>query len=324
VTSVAENDRDKEALALMDSAQRLIVQGEWVQAAGALERAAALHKEAGRAYDEARCLQLAATLRRSAGEPERARLLADRAAAVAPQDQPLAVSIAAEQAETAFVTGNYGDAIAASSHAIATARTAGLKPEGLSALLRRRAAAWINVGAIEAAEQDFDEACGLLPKETAGFVRTEQANLLLQHGRAEEAERVLSAVSLGADAHLLAEVLVARARLERAAGRLADSLDLASKARDAALQAVAPLSYFAASVQMAEAYEAGNDRVNAYRTLAAAWATLGDLMGVAVARSWVEPVLLAYQFKWGDRPFDQAKRGYEQRRRAVIKTRDNG
>jgi len=53
--------RDDKAEALMRTANSLIPQGKWPEAAEALEEAAWMHAEAGRSYDESRCLQLAAT-----------------------------------------------------------------------------------------------------------------------------------------------------------------------------------------------------------------------------------------------------------------------
>jgi len=323
VTVAAETERDDRALELMQRAHELIPRGEWDAAALALEQAATLHQETGRAYDRARCLQLAATLRRSAGDAEHARLLVERAAAVAPEDDQLAVSIAAEQAETAFAEGRFADAVAAWDRAIDIAREAGAKADGLSAMLRRRAAARISAGEVEPASLDFDEACRLLEqsrgKVTAGFVRAEQANLLLQYGHADRACQVLDALKTSPDPHLLADVLVVRARLARRGGRIDEAADFAARARDAALETVAPVSYFAASVELAEASEARLDRTQAYGTLATAWATLGDVLGEGVARSWVEPVLASYRIKWGEPAFLQAKREYEARRRAAIR-----
>ena len=51
---------------LAQRALSLIPRGDWAGAAAALEQAAALHAQAKRTYDDARCLQLAATLRRLA------------------------------------------------------------------------------------------------------------------------------------------------------------------------------------------------------------------------------------------------------------------
>src|SRR5207248_10897458 len=69
----AEQARDDRAHALMQSALALIPQGSWPEAAAALEEAAMLHAQASRSYDQARCLQLAATLRRSAGQTSKSR-----------------------------------------------------------------------------------------------------------------------------------------------------------------------------------------------------------------------------------------------------------
>jgi len=321
VTVAHETDRDDQALALMRRAHELIPRGEWEGASAALEQAAALHEAAGRAYDRARCLQLAATLRRSAGDAVNARLLADRAATAAPQDQQLAISIAAEQAETAFAESRYRDAVSAWSRAIGQAREAGLKADGLSAMLRRRAAARVSAGEVEPALRDYDEAFRLLEssrgRETAGFVRTEQADLLFQYGHADHAALVLDAIDAGSGPHLLAEMSVMRARLARAAGRIDDAIECASRAREAALEAIAPVSYFAASVELAEGYAARLDRTNSYGALATAWATLSDVLGEGVARSWVEPVLICYQIQWGEQAFLEAKRNYEARRRAA-------
>src|SRR5262249_47285912 len=146
VTVMAEQSRDERAHALMQSAARLVPEGRWEQAASALEEAAALHRESGRGYDHARCLQLAASLRRSSGDPEADRKLVEDAAHAAPLDAPLALSIAAEQGETAFAEGRLAESLSAWTDAIDKAAPAGLKPEGRSALLRRRAAILVSLG----------------------------------------------------------------------------------------------------------------------------------------------------------------------------------
>ena len=93
------------------------------------------------------------------------------------------------------------------------------------------------------------------------------------------------------DLQLRAEILVQRARLARGAGDIAVARTHATAAHDAALAAVAPVPYFAASVELAEALDAAGLRVDAYTALATAWGTLSDLLGSEVARSWVEPCL---------------------------------
>jgi tetratricopeptide (TPR) repeat protein len=327
--------RDDQAYALMQAAVGLIPEGRWREAARALEEAASMHAEAGRSYDEARCLQLAATLRRSGGEAGKAHTLVERAAAVAPAALTLAVSISAEEAETALAEGRYQEAVAAWTKALDNGRQSGLKPEGISAILRRRAASCMALGKIEQANSDFDRACQTLEdagtKETALFVRIEQAELLWRYGQSSEAERLatrLEADLAGKEAspHLLAELLVLRARLARAVGETDKALNYARRSRDAALQAIAPVSYFAASVELAEALQEQRDFSNAYGALSTAWATLSDVLGNDTALSWIEPCLLTYQLRWGEPVFRQAKKEYEARRRAELKldSKDRG
>jgi tetratricopeptide (TPR) repeat protein len=319
--------RDDTVEALMQTAHALIPKGKLPEAAEALEKAARLHAEAGRSYDQSRCLQLAATLRRSSGQVDEARSLIERAANSAQEDLPLLISIAAESAETAFAQGQYANAVSAWSEALDKAQDAGLKPDGRCALLRRRAQAFLALGQIGPAKSDFDRAWDLVAAahghETAGFVRTEEANLLLQYGHPDDAEQILSALNTGllggpTDPHLAAEMFTVRARLARAADQDRVAVEYARRARSAALKAVAPLSYFAASVELAEALEAQGSLVESYGTLATTWATLSDVLGGDAARSWVEPCLMAYQLKWGEAIFAQARKEYEATRRSNL------
>jgi ATP/maltotriose-dependent transcriptional regulator MalT len=321
-------ERDDRAYALMQTALELIPQGQWREAARLLEEAASIHAEGGRSYDEARCLQLTAALRRSGGEAGKAHALLERAAAVAQDVQPLTVSISAEEAETALAEGRYQDAVAAWTKALDQGRQSGLKPKGISAILRRRAAAFAALGEIEQANSDFDQACLTLgsagERQKSRFVRIEQAELLWRYGRLDETERVVARLETDlanteVSPHLFAELLVLRARLARARGELDNALDYARRSRDAALQAVAPVSYFAASVEVAGALQAQGDFSNAYGALSTAWATLSDVLGEETARSWIEPCLLMYQVRWGESVFRQAKKEYEARRRAELK-----
>lgn len=319
--------RDDKAEALMRTANSLIPQGKWPEAAEALEEAAWMHAEAGRSYDESRCLQLAATLRRSSGQVERARSLLDRVGDSAQEDQPLAISIAAERAETAFAEGQYQDAVSAWNDALGKGQEAGLRADGTSALLRRRAAAFLALRQIGPARSDFDRACEMVAAsrghETAGFVRTEEANLLLQCGYRDDAEQVLSTLETGLldgpkDPHLGAEIFLVHARLALAAKQVETAVEYARRARFAALEAVAPLSYFAASVKLAEALAEQDKLVEAYGTLTTAWARLSDVLGQDAAQSWVEPCLMAYQLKWGEEIFAQTRKKYEATRRAEL------
>jgi tetratricopeptide (TPR) repeat protein len=265
---------------------------------------------------------LAATLRRAAGAPDRARVLLEEAAAVAPADQPLAVSIAAERAQIASVEGRHHDAIEAWSDALARGREADLGAPGTAALFRGRAASLASLGRLSEAAADFSDAFLLVESDsgtaTACFVLIEEAGLLLQFGHRAEAEEVVRDVEARApsdDSHLRAEILVLRARLAREDGDWPGSVDSATRARTAALEAVAPVSYFAACVELAAAYGYRGDFEAAYTVLATAWGTLSDVIGPEAASAWVEPVLAAYRVTWGAERFARAKAAHDERRR---------
>jgi tetratricopeptide (TPR) repeat protein len=319
--------RDSEAETLMRAAVDLIAQGSWLEAAASLERAAQLHAEAGRDYDQARCLQLAATLRRSAGDLAAAGRLSARAASIDYGDSRLGVSIAAEQAESAFAAGEFESALSAWNLALDRAPGAQLAADALAALFLRRATTLLALDRVHEAFGDFDQAYRLLDEshtdQTASFVRTEEATLLLQAGYAKESEKIVEALEARLSAedrtpHLAAEILILRARLARAAGHDESAAEFALRARDFALEAVAPLSYFSAAAELAGAFDFIGNRVAAYGALASAWVTLADLLGNEAARSWIEPCLLAYQLKWGAEDFAETKACYETERRADI------
>jgi hypothetical protein len=314
---------DERADTLLRSALERVSGGAWADAARTLEAAAALHARAGRREDEAQCLQLAATLARASGGVGAP--LAARAAA-APAGGPLAVSVAAERAETAFGERRHDDAVVAWTATLDAGRAAGLGADGTSAVLLRRAASLVALGGLGDAAEDVAESFRLLDEgsgpERAPFVLVEHARLLLRHGHVRDAARVVAALDAPlarwpADFHLHAEVHVLRARLARLGGEVDRAVDLALEGRDAALRAVAPVSYLAAAVELAEALESREDRADAYGALATAWVTLADLLGADVGRSWVEPCLVAYQLRWGREVFQEAKRRYEARRRTV-------
>src|SRR6185437_6226739 len=208
---------------LMESAHRLIAQGSWAKAGAALEEAAAIHMQAGRSYDQARCLQLAATLHRSAGDLAKAAMLADRAGTIPTGDAPLDVSIATERAQSAFDQGRYDESIQAFDRALDAAESAKMPPGQMSALERKRAAAQAAMGSIEQASRGFERACELLDVSGdhagAQFVRVEEAGMLAENGRTDQAQAILDAIDASGDAHLRADILVLRSKLARAGGQ---------------------------------------------------------------------------------------------------------
>ncbi|KVD68441.1 hypothetical protein [Burkholderia ubonensis] len=323
---------------LLDAALARLRRGDLAGAAEALEQAAGATtaSPASRdAIDRARSLQLAASLRSALGQSEAARALADQAAAVLPGDVPTEIAALVRQAEADEAAGRWRDAARRYGMALDEARQTPIgadasvpPPSGtpppsapqsdatrLIALLRARAACLIADGAYAEAAADFDAACALATPPIAAFLRTEHARLLADAGAFDAARAALPPPDPN-DAQLAAEIGVEHARLERAAGHWSAARLAAGAARARALEAVAPVPYFAASVELAEIHDALGERTDAYGSLATAWATLSDLLGADVARSWVEPCLLALRMRWGEAGFDQAKRAHDDRRRA--------
>jgi hypothetical protein len=303
------------AEALMRAALPLMGRGAWGAAAGTLEKAATLHQNAGRPDEAARCLQGAVALRRAEGDAEAAWALAGRAATVAPANLPMRVATLAQQAQAAADAGEFEAAADAYGASLDAADRAGLDANARIALLRGREAAHIALGELGAAEADTAAACALADPRIAAFLRTEQARLLLNAGHPAEAAGVLPAPS-AADRQLRAEILVEQARLAHLAGNAAKARDLATDARTSALEAVAPVPYFAASVEQSQALDALGDRAGAYTALTSAWGSLSDLLGREIAQSWVEPCLLALRLRWGDGEFVAVKAAHDARRRA--------
>jgi tetratricopeptide (TPR) repeat protein len=230
---------------------------------------------------------------------------------------PLAVAGHAERAMAAAAQGDHAQAVAVFGTALDVAAQAVLPPSVPIALLRARSASLIALGRLDAAAADVARACEIGDPALAPFLRTEHADRLLDAGYAAEAR---SALPSEADAEPLnrAEITLVRARLARHAGDAAQARQLAEAARRIARQAVAPVPYFAAGVLLADLRDAAGDRIGAYGILATAWATLGDLLGAPVARSWVEPCLLALRLRWGDAGFAAAKAAHDARRRAAL------
>ena len=300
---------------LLQGALAWVSGGDFARAAILAEEAATLHGQAGRTADQALALQLAAALKWAAGDTESSRVLSQRAARIAPENLPITVASLASQAEAAAAQGHYRRAADIFGASLENARAARLPPASQIALLRRRGACRIADGDYAAADTDFAAATDLALPRIAAFLRTEQARLLLDAGQADAAARVLPEPDLS-DPQLLAEIEAQKARLARATGDVEAMRQHASAARSAALVAVAPVPYFTASVELAEAFDLLGRRTEAYTIMTTAWATLSDLLGSNVARSWIEPCLIALQLRWGDAQFSAVKQAHDARRRA--------
>jgi hypothetical protein len=304
------------AMTLMQAALGRIAGGDIAGAGADLEQAAALHAQAGRSYDEARCLQLAASLKRMGGDGAEAAGLMQRAAALDVRDLPLAVSIAAEAAEEAHSAGRWEEALERWTRCLATARTAGLRPDGMIALHDRRSQAALELDRPDEAEEDLERACAIADEAVAWRLRAQHASRLIDRGSAERAARLLPPDGQAiADPMARAMLAVQQARLARQSGALDRARSWASEARSAAREAIAPLPYFTGSVELAEICDEAGDRSAAYAALTSCWATLSDLLGRETARSWIEPCLLALQLRWGDAAFAAVKQAHDEARK---------
>jgi tetratricopeptide (TPR) repeat protein len=234
-----------------------------------------------------------------------------------PQDLPLAVAGHAERAMAAASQVDHAAAATLFGAALEAAAQAGLPPAVRIALLRARSASLIALGRLDAAAADVAQASELGDPALAPFLRTEHADRLLESGYAADARRALPSEA-GAEPLNRAEITLVRARLARHAGDDKQARQLAEAARQQAREAVAPVPYFAASVLLADLYDAAGDRLGAYTILATAWATLGDLLGGPVARTWIEPCLAAMRLRWGEVGFATTKAAHDARRRAAL------
>ena len=293
---------------LVSAALDRVPRGEWLDAARDLEEAAALYAQERQTAEQAKCLEFAAKLRRNSG---------DRAGSSALLGEiPSSPGLAAEQAESLFAEGKFADSVNAWTRLL----DAGLPGEAASAVLRRRAEGWLAQGTLAGAAADYAEAASLIDSRRSPFVIVEHAKTLLRYGHPDDARHAIAQVESGPDRHLQAEAGVVRASIARAEGDLDAALAEANAARSAALEAVAPVSYFSASVELAEALRMKGDRTGAYGALVTAWATLSDVVGGGAAHSWVDPLLTAYNLAWGDEDFGLAKARYEEARRRARAT----
>ncbi len=312
-------DADDIAEALALHANDLLQNGRTGEARLELDEAAAIHRSRGRAYDEARCTQFAATLCRFEGRLDEARDRARRALTLSEFKGPIAVSAHAELGEIALAEGKSAEAAAAYRAALDAGEATGLVDSARAALLRKRAAALTAAAQYQDAVHDLETAHDLLihAGDRPGALRTliEKATALQHAGRFPESERIarraLDAALEAGDHAALADLhlLVAAEALNRRDGTAATAA--ADTARTHALAANAPTSYIGAAITIAELAESAGDRLKAYEALAVGWATLADLLGRDLARMTFEPKLREMRDRWGAAAFDDVKKTYE-------------
>lgn len=322
-------DAPHAADALVAQADALVRASKWTEALALLDEAVALHHRAQQAQREAQCLRMSAALCRFAGRPADAQRRAAQALALVGPDDPLVVAAWTEIAEAAMQQQLADEAEVAWSQAWAAAQRSTATPSAQAALLQRRAVVRAHAGRTDAAIDDLQAACALWRDagDEVALRRTqaEWATLLETAGRSAECATLLHALHDSAqragDPQALADVALLHAAQALRRRDPAAAREAALQARDAALQAVNPVSYFAAARTIATAADAAGDRVQAYRALATAWATLGDLLGADTARAWVTPALEAFKRQWGDAGFAAARAEHDRQRRSELGAR---
>lgn len=306
------------------AAQQALAHADWQAAARQLRRAAAEATARGEAQRAAHYEQMAASLYRAAGSLDESLAAAARSAARDSGSPRARFAAEAERAETQFAAGEFASAARSWSAALKEAESLRLPEVPRATVLRRQALCLAQAGEAAAAWAVFDEAAVLMAAadiaHASAWVDIEHAQAACETGEAAHAQQVLARDRVGqaadGDLHLRAQRLCVSAACALARGDAASARTEALAAREAALAAVAPLAYFAAAVSLARAADALGERAEAYRSLATAWVTLADLLGPEVGRSWVEPVLAAFQWQWGGEAFAAARAEHDRARRA--------
>jgi hypothetical protein len=158
--------------------------------------------------------------------------------------------------------------------------------------------------------------------DPAGALRAliEQAGALQYLREFDEAarvrERARAAAEPAGDQHALADLHLLDAADAVEHGDVEGAMKAAVAAREAALAAVAPMSYVSAALAIAQLAEGRGDRGGAYAALASGWVTLGDLLGRDVARATFAPKLEELRSRWGAEEFARVKAAHDAQRRA--------
>lgn len=276
-----------------------------------LDETARIHQDQGQPGEQARCLHLAATTARLAGDLDGAQTRAQVAIQLVLDTGPVAVSAWTELGETAFARADNLVAAQRYDVAVARAEAAGMLPVPLAELQRRRAQVWAAAGHPVRAASALVLAKGLA--EQAGdrplalHAKIEEAGAWVNAEQLDHAELVIEDAGRDAgqlaDDMALADLELLRSTIAVRRGDLPAALEAARSARALSLQAVHPIGYTAAAIAMSELADRLGDRPLAYEALAVGWVTLGDLLGKDVGKATFAPKLQALARAWGEPTF---------------------
>ncbi|MEC5385354.1 hypothetical protein VVD49_06440 [Uliginosibacterium sp. H3] len=314
------------AEALARHANELIRHARVEEARVELEEAVGIHRALEHSEDEARCMQMVASLCRLGGKVDEAVRWARDALELVDNAGPIAVATWSELGEIELARGDTAASATAFATALALGDSAGLGAAARAALLRKHAVALVNNGqhaeAALALNTAHDILTGIGDQTNALRTLIELATTLHYAGEAEKCAvlvRHIIDVAPGLpDYAALADIqlLVAAQGFEK--NDPAAALAASYAASEAALRAIVPATYFAASVSASRAANALGDQPEAYRVLATAWVTLADAIGSDAARAWVSPVLSALQTEWGEQVFSDVRARHDAQRRAAM------
>ncbi len=320
-------NRDQLAEVLIEHAAVLVGEAKLADALAALDEAGAIHSGAERRHEQARCLHLSATVCRLLADFDQAVDRARRAEGLATAATPAMVAAIMEQGEVASLRGQHGVAADHYARALGEGRGAGLLPDFEARLMRKQ-------GKMLAAAGRFAEAAAAIGLArdlhhgagTHDEARRAVVELAVVHEQAGKFERVDALIALSraealatGDHHVAADIELVAAGRAAASRDFAAALVCARRARQHALDAIAPLSYVSAVVSIADVADALGDRDAAYEALASGWVTAGDVLGEVAAKQLFEPRLQALRDTWGEPAFLLVRDAYNDRRRAVLR-----
>lgn len=312
---------------LLTEADHLVRTGRLVAAAALIRQAAQVYAAQGRADDESRCLVLAATAARLGGALSAAQADAETARRNPSTDPATAVQAVAELAESLLAAGRPVQAIGEYTAAIEQWRdTGGSEPGVVAVLLHKRGLAHALADQADEAIDDLEvaaehfAAAGLPRAERAVLV--EAATLATERSTPQRGARLRAwartAAAKAGDHEAQVDLDLLEAALAVTRRDLDGALTLTERARQRALDGVAPVKYLGAAIALSELHDLRGEHGSAYGVLSTAWATLADLMGSAAARAVVQPRLQLLVDRWGVEEFTAVKARYEARRRAEL------
>lgn len=307
--------------ALLAQANQAAVAGSFARAGRLFDQVATAERGRGRAEAASTALRYASCMYRFCGRPDDAVERARRATRSVRPDSPVRVAALVELGEGLRQAGRGRHAVAAYRQALDEGADLGGDQQ---AAIHRRIAA-ILMGSDRTAGLEELEAARVLHARAgndaeAAAVAVEAATVLVDGSDPVAAQAALvasrTAASAIGDDRSLAQLNLLEAAQALRAGDPDGALDHLRDARRHSLAGTDPIDYLAAAVAIAELEDQQGDRVSAYRSLATAWATIGDLLGRDAAASAIEPRLLELRERWGTDEFAAVKQAHDDARRA--------